>query len=88
MTDLKPFPPADPSWPEHVKRIYEAGCVRITELRKQIGPDGVCPIPFRCWSCDQQRSDFGLMTGDGVPLCGRCFDGGVEALRSIKKESP
>ena len=35
----KPHPPPDPDWPDHVKAIYAQGCVRIDELRKQIGPD-------------------------------------------------
>ncbi len=74
----RPHPPASPDWPSHVKQIYEAGCRRIDELRKQMEPDGVCPIPFRCYGCDGVRDDFALLTGDGCPMCegcvGRCTD--------------
>ncbi len=68
-----PHPPANPDWPDHVKRIYAARCERIDELRKQIDEDGCVPIPFRCYGCDETRMDFGMQTGDGVPLCLYCL---------------
>lgn len=68
-----PRAPANPDWPDHVKRIYERGCDRIDELRKQMEPDGVCPLPFRCYGCDTTTSDFGMITGDGVPICSACL---------------
>lgn len=68
----KPHPPAPDHWPDHVKAIYAKGCVRIDELRKQMEPDGVCPIPFRCYLCDEQRSDFSFLSGDGCPICVKC----------------
>lgn len=74
----KPHPPANPEWPDHVKAVYAAGCARIDELRKQVDDDGVVPLPFRCYSCDGSRDDFGLLTGDGVPICMKCI-GGMEA---------
>ena len=69
----EPYPPPLDHWPEHVKRIYLAGSERINLLRVQMGPDRICPIPFRCWLCDEMRSDFAMLNGDGVPLCIKCL---------------
>lgn len=75
----KPHPPAPSDWPDYVKRMYEAGCVRIDELRKQMQPDGICPIPFRCYGCDQMRDCFALLTS-GCPMCDVCINRQVDTL--------
>ena len=56
-TNHRPHALANPAWPDYVKAIYAQGCVRIDELRTQIGPDGIVPIPFWCYGCDEPRSD-------------------------------
>jgi hypothetical protein len=76
----KPWPPPDPAWPEHVKATYAARCERIDRLRQQLGMDGVVPLPFTCDFCDRPRCDFAMLTGDGLPLCGECFERSVDAL--------
>jgi hypothetical protein len=53
---------------------------RVDACRVQIGADGVCPVPFVCFICDQRRHDFALLTGDGVPVCWACFDRQAAAL--------
>lgn len=73
MPTYKPWPPANPEWPDYVQRMYAAGCVRIDELRKQMEPDGICPIQFRCYGCDESRSDFAMLTDDRVPMCVKCL---------------
>lgn len=75
MKTWPPHKPPDPDWPDHVKRIYEAGCVRVDKAREQIGPDGTVPIPFTCYGCDKPRDDFAMLTGDGVPICLVCMGG-------------
>lgn len=64
---------ADPAWPGFVRRQYAAGCERIDELRKQVDADGYVPLPFRCYGCDASRTDFAVVTGDGVPMCVGCL---------------
>lgn len=73
MITFKPHPPPLEDWPEHVKRIYLEGCKRIDRCREQLQPDGIVPIPFRCVSCEEQRDDLAMMTGDGLPLCVKCL---------------
>lgn len=70
----KVHPPPNPEWPDYVKRIYADGCARIDKFLVQIEEDGVCPIPFSCYGCGELRSDFGMVTGDDVPLCQKCLD--------------
>jgi hypothetical protein len=63
--------------------IYERGQRRIDEMKRNISEemrDGMLPIPFRCYGCDEMREDFCLMTGDGLPLCAACFEGCVGAI--------
>ncbi len=68
----KPHPPPNPEWPDNVKRIYATGCVRIDKLRRQIGEDGIIPLPFRCYGCDKMSMMFSMLTGDGLPMCTSC----------------
>jgi len=71
----KPHPHPPSHWPDHVKTIYRYGCDRIDELRKQLDDDGIVTLPFRCYGCDRERDDFGMTTGDGVPICKDCLEG-------------
>lgn len=72
--DWKPHPPPLAEWPEHVKQVYEAGCVRIDRLRAaNYDADGVLAIPFRCYGCDEWRADLAMLTGEKLPLCVRCL---------------
>jgi hypothetical protein len=58
-----------------VEAIYQAGLVRIERIRrKNRWDDGVLVVPFQCYGCDEQRIDLFMMTGDGLPLCRRCFE--------------
>lgn len=63
-----------------IEAIYLAGQKRIDEMKAALPADGMIPLPFRCYSCDEMRSDFRMKTGDGLPLCGKCFDGCVDAM--------
>jgi hypothetical protein len=60
------------------QRMCERQLARIEQMRAELPADGMIEIPFRCYGCDRQRYDFGLLTGDGLPLCAECFDGFVE----------
>lgn len=75
MKTYKPHPPPNSEWPPQVVAIYLRGCARIDELRKQADESGVFPIPFRCYGCDEMKANFGMMTGDGCPLCDDCLNG-------------
>lgn len=69
-----PHPPPDPEWPDHVRRIYEAGRVRIDELRREnVDADGTVLIPFRCYLCDERKAAVSTITGDGLPICTDCL---------------
>ena len=63
-----------------LQRIYEIGQARIDALKAELPADGTIPIPFRCYGCDARRYDFFMRTGDGLPLCRKCFDGTVAAM--------
>ncbi len=52
---------------------------RVAEMKAELPADGTLPLPFRCYGCDRKKYDFRMMTGDGLPLCGECFDGCVDA---------
>lgn len=84
MSKYKPWPTPKDDWPSYVKEQYEAGCKRIDELRKQIGDDGVIPIPFQCYSCDKMKSDYALTTGDGVPMCEQCIRNITAILEKVE----
>jgi hypothetical protein len=70
----------DPRW----QQLYEEGQRRIELLKRTLKrtPDGCLEMPFRCYGCDEQRVDFCMLTGDGLPLCSKCFEGTVEGLAS------
>jgi hypothetical protein len=71
-----------------VARIMKATGERVAAMRAELAAersaagitDGTLPLPFRCYGCDERRCDFCLMTGDGLPLCQRCFDSTCEAM--------
>jgi len=66
-----------------VQRMYEEGQARIDQMKIDLAkecPDGVLRLPFRCSGCDRRRTDFALMTGDGLPMCQGCIDGCVAAM--------
>jgi len=68
------------NWPEHVKRIFLKGQAWIEQLRKQFDEAGILILPFRCYGCDEMRSDFAMMTGDGVPMCNGCINRFTDTL--------
>lgn len=86
MKKWKPHPPALPNWPDYVRRMYYATCDRIDELRKQVDDNGCVPIPFDCYLCNESRSDFAMVTGDGVPICEGCISRQVAAIEGAKCE--
>lgn len=47
----------------------------IAEQGRTFAPDEIVELPFRCWGCATKRWDFYMVTGDGVCLCERCFNG-------------
>jgi hypothetical protein len=61
----------------YIQQIYEQGQSRIDRMKEQLkvesGPEGIMPMPFLCWGCDERRMDLSMMTGDGLPLCVRCL---------------
>ena len=69
----KPHPPASAEWPDYVVKMYHAGCEKIDRLRKQFDEDGILPMPFTCYGCEEPRTDLAMMTGDGLPMCVKCL---------------
>lgn len=67
-----------------IQALYEAGQALIDRMRAELVRDehGCIALPFRCYGCDQSRFDLAMMTGDGLPLCCGCFNGGMDALRA------
>ena len=58
-----------------VEKIYQAGLVYIDRIRSlNRWEDGILVLPFQCYGCDEQRTDLFMMTGDGLPMCRRCFE--------------
>ena len=64
-----------------VERIYVAGLARINRMKAELRFDdaGCLLLPFRCYGCDQMKTNLCMMTGDGLPLCTDCFEGCVDA---------
>ena len=58
-----------------VEQIYQNGLKHIDNIRSQNRwEDGILIMPFVCYICSQKRHDFFMMTGDGLPICEKCFN--------------
>lgn len=57
-----------------IQAIFEAGQRRVNEMLAELPADGTIPLPFRCYLCDQRRMDYFMRTGEGLPICRRCFE--------------
>lgn len=56
------------------ERIMAATKAKVERVRAANRWDeGALVIPFVCYSCEKQKCDFCLVTGDGLPLCCECF---------------
>lgn len=67
---------SDPTFLDpRVEAIYQAGLARIERIRAANSwEDGVLVMPFTCYGCEEHRTDFFLRTGDGLPMCRKCFE--------------
>lgn len=55
-------------------RILEATAAKVERVRNANTWHGVILVmPFVCYSCEEDRTQLALMTGDGLPLCCQCF---------------
>lgn len=53
---------------------------RIEKLKKQVDANGIVSIPFVCYLCDKEKSDFALVSGDGCPICEECITRQVNTI--------
>ena len=58
--------------------------IRHPEDARSNGGGNCVSLPFRCGLCSQQRFDFEMIDGDGLPICVACIDGFVEILSGSK----
>ena len=72
-----------------IEAIYQAGLRYIERVRAaNRWEDGVLVMPCTCYGCAELRTDFFMMTGDGLPMCQKCFDGCVCAIREQDERLP
>lgn len=57
---------------------------RVANSRLQYGKDGILFMPFKCFHCEDMKTDFGMTTGDGVPVCEECIQLCVAAISGVK----
>jgi hypothetical protein len=71
--------------PEALDRLMKDGQARIDKLKARVryDEDGVMLLPTPCELCEKDVIDIALITGDGVAICSRCFNGTVDALNGV-----
>lgn len=69
---------------EAIDRIFAVTKERVERMQAEFAarcPDGIVVLPFQCYSCDQWKENFALMTGDGLPMCTDCISGFEEIMQ-------
>lgn len=59
-----------------VEAAYQRELIHIEKIRSlnKWDSNGILEAPFVCYGCANPRTDLFMMTGDGLPLCLKCFE--------------